>query len=617
MYSYNQAGRVTAQHMDYDGGRLGYDATYSWDNEGRMTGINYGPQYGFTYDANGRLGGMQDVESGHGNATVATANYGVAGEMLGLSYFGYNETRTYNALLQMTHVTVPGMMDMQYLYTAGSNNGRIAQSIDGVTGETLTYGYDRLNRLSGVSGTWPQTYSYDGFGNLTGKSAVGAYPAMNASFDPLTNRQNGLSYDANGNVTANGAGYDVENRLAGDSTALYVYDHAGKRVEKRYQATEEYYFYGIGGQKLVTQVCQTTESGWGCGDRQYNVYFGGKLVKSKGVVVVTDRLGSVRANSNGERMSYYPYGEEKTTTADGREKFATYSRDNASTDYADQRYYGVGTGRFGTADPMGIVSASPVDPNSWNRYTYVQGDPINFHDPGGQNRYAPELSSHMPGAGCGAGWMTDASLEGPCDGGGGGGWSDGGGGGIFCGTGTMGFVPAPNPACYVPLPPPPPSPKPTCSIALYSRGVTTSNSNSNGGGSVVSGPGSLLGAAHTYLQVTSETGTYVVEGYVITTQASSNNLPVDHLDAETSDFGHGDNPANDHFYGSITGTFVCDWLSTITAASVRINAANVVYQPTGPNSNTAMYYILSRLPTTATPWFSGASNLAGWYAYPF
>jgi len=46
-------------------------------------------------------------------------------------------------------------------------------------------------------------------------------------------------------------------------------------------------------------------------------------------------------------MSYYPYGEEKTSTADGREKFGTYFRDSGTQDYADQRYYGVGTGRFG------------------------------------------------------------------------------------------------------------------------------------------------------------------------------------------------------------------------------------------------------------------------------
>ena len=124
-YSYNQAGRVTSQHMDYDGGAHVFDASYTWDNEGRMTGTNYGPQYSLQYDVNGRLSGMLDAANG--NATVATASYGVAGEMLGLSYFGYSETRTYNNLLQMTRQTVSGMMDMQYVYQAGANNGRITQ----------------------------------------------------------------------------------------------------------------------------------------------------------------------------------------------------------------------------------------------------------------------------------------------------------------------------------------------------------------------------------------------------------------------------------------------------------------------------------------------------------
>ena len=52
-------------------------------------------------------------------------------------------------------------------------------------------------------------------------------------------------------------------------------------------------------------------------------------------------MGSVRA-SGYERMSYYPYGEEKTSTADDREKFVTYTRDSVTQDYADQRYYAVG-----------------------------------------------------------------------------------------------------------------------------------------------------------------------------------------------------------------------------------------------------------------------------------
>src|ERR1039458_5274898 len=102
------------------------------------------------YDANGRLGGMQ--EGAVADPLAVSASYGVAGEMLGLAYQGpylagydgqvtwYSETRTYNTLLQLTRQTgtagISGplgsgtMMDMQYVYTGGANNGRMAQSID-------------------------------------------------------------------------------------------------------------------------------------------------------------------------------------------------------------------------------------------------------------------------------------------------------------------------------------------------------------------------------------------------------------------------------------------------------------------------------------------------------
>ena len=134
-----------------------------------------------------------------------------------------------------------------------------------------------------------------------------------------------------------------------------------------------------------------------------NLYFGGRLIRSADVAVVTDRLGSVRANANpgvpgGERFSYYPYGEERVPSADGREKFGTYFRDvgNGSTtdgypgavDYADQRYYAVGAGRFFTPDPY-IASGGPTEPGSWNRYAYVQGDPVNLFDPSGTNLADP------------------------------------------------------------------------------------------------------------------------------------------------------------------------------------------------------------------------------------
>ena len=222
-------------------------------------------------------------------------------------------------------------------------------------------------------------FAYDGFGNLTGKTVTqGSAPTLSVSFDPLTNRQNGQSYDANGNPAGGYLKYDVENRMIAGPSGYYAYDHAGKRV-KKVGGAEEFYFYGIGGQKLATAVCTGPEDGTGCGPTLYNVYFGGKLVKSKGAVVATDRLGSVRGELDGGSMTYYPYGEERTSTADGREKFGTYMRDSVSQDYADQRYYEVGTGRFDTPDPY-KASAGSSDPGSWNRYLYVGGDPINFAD---------------------------------------------------------------------------------------------------------------------------------------------------------------------------------------------------------------------------------------------
>jgi len=114
---------------------------------------------------------------GWGPQPAASAQYGPAGELLNLSYFGINEKRAYNSLLQVIHMTAtpqygPSVMDMQYNYSATLNNGRIVSSNDYVTGENVSYTYDALNRLTVASAgsMWGETYTYDGFGNLTGKS---------------------------------------------------------------------------------------------------------------------------------------------------------------------------------------------------------------------------------------------------------------------------------------------------------------------------------------------------------------------------------------------------------------------------------------------------------------
>lgn len=58
------------------------------------------------------------------------------------------------------------------------------------SGEQITYAYDALNRLSQASAAgWGQSFTYDGFGNLTGKTATaGSSPYMSLSVDHTTNR---------------------------------------------------------------------------------------------------------------------------------------------------------------------------------------------------------------------------------------------------------------------------------------------------------------------------------------------------------------------------------------------------------------------------------------------
>jgi RHS repeat-associated protein len=370
------------------------DLGYTYDQEGRLIESGTpagGPHYRYTFDNMGRATGLW--EDGQSQPS-ATATYGIAGEVTGLTYWAVAENRSYNNMFQLTRMTANAfgttVMDMQYNYTSGQNNGRISSSVDGYLSETVNYAYDALNRLSSATatnGAWGQSFAYDGFGNLTDKTAtVGSAPTLHVTFDPATNRQTGVTYDANGDPTDNKV-YDVENRLVSvPDYQSYQYDYRGKRITKLMGSTTELYLYGIDGRKVATYQCGDVSSyqQFTCGSPTFDTYWKGKLVKSKGLEVTTDRLGSVRWVRDTGWSSYFPYGEDRGGLPDNREKFGTYLRDNSGQDYADQRYYGVGTGRFHTPDPY-MNSAGIGDPGSWNRFAYVQGDPLNAFDPSGNN----------------------------------------------------------------------------------------------------------------------------------------------------------------------------------------------------------------------------------------
>ncbi len=491
-YGYDSAGNVLSYGVKnaLASGAPPQTYTYSYDGMERPVGlttpylqpciVNTGNEsivQNVSYDFAGRMTGMQyktGQTSGSTYAYLDPDNCGGWGYYTQYTDSYTSKAMAYNATGQMTSLGWSGgsgvLGTIAYTYSATQNNGQVTGVTDSISGETIVYQYDALKRLTSASSTatttgpanggpppaaWTQAFSYDGFGNLTGKVLNGGMnqiPATNSATNQLAQG----SYDANGNMTS-GIGlslaYDEANRVVSATqgsggTEYYGYAPDNKRIYRLTPLsppasgwTEEWTFYGAKGERLVTNMQlagplevitpQGVQTGWNyafTGGQSF-VWFAGTMIGS----VYQDRLGTDR--SGGAR--FYPYGDEITSTSNDRVKFATYTRDGfTKLDYADQRFYASAYGRYLTVDPKGS-SAKANNPASLNRYTYVGGDPINLVDPRGLEQY-----------GSGPDWIGDASLSGPCcpppDGSvdpacyaGGGGSGGGGGGG---GGGGNGFA---------------------------------------------------------------------------------------------------------------------------------------------------------------------------------
>ena len=414
------------------------NASYAWDTQGKMTSMTYpvangpgaapsGPTFNYAYDTMNRLSRMLETYwAGSGgtwtSGTVPTAlvsgvSYNSASQVTQLTMGGWDtEQRGYNTLMQLTSIGGAGV-NLTYNYTAGANNGRIASMMDNVTNETVTYQYDSLNRLIAASSTggWNTSYGYDGWGNLTNKGGSQGVPYLQMGVDPWTNGSPGASGVPYSAPTSYNGGYftpipyDVEGRRITDQAGTwYTYDPWGRRVFQETPPTTsnpnytcKVVFYAVTGKRIANFNCVydvtvappvMTVAADGSAALLYQLrgtkqYFGGRLVQSDGNIMAVDRLGSVRGGGTGGAMAYYPYGEERTSTGNGQEKFGTYFRDPNGDDYAMARYYQSGSGRFATADPGGLRTARTGSPLTWNRLAYALGDPVNRTDPAGRESY--------------------------------------------------------------------------------------------------------------------------------------------------------------------------------------------------------------------------------------
>jgi hypothetical protein len=213
MYSYTQAGLPAAKLLQVNEsltwtnsqgsgegatGTANLESTYTYNDEGKLTSFTYptytndsfnsngtplgigsypGASYNYSYDSMYRPNGMT---TSAGATVVNGVSYNAANRLLTTDYPGGNETRSYNVLNQLTQIWTPGAENIQYSYPTGANNGKISSMYNAVSGETVTYTYDSLNRLATAAGSgWGESYTLDGFGNLNAKTVTsGSGPAL-------------------------------------------------------------------------------------------------------------------------------------------------------------------------------------------------------------------------------------------------------------------------------------------------------------------------------------------------------------------------------------------------------------------------------------------------------
>ncbi len=405
------------------------DTYYYYNDEGQLTSlwspntVDYnppdttrGPIYNYSYDSMNRLSGMTMTDSYNNNTTIVSGvGYNVANQLTGVTFNNIAESRQYNSLGQLTNLqdalaTSPytPYENRGYNYpTDATNNGKISSMSDAISGETVTYTYDSLNRLETASSTiqptlqWDQSYVFDPFGNLLQKNIAGGLPGQPSTQVSVDTTHNwlssvsGLSYDANGNTLTSGLTYDVENHMAADEYYVYAYDTQNQRIAtieddgadscgnietftlSMYSPTGQ----NLGNYRLANQNYPQWMNPWwmqvqlSSGDQ----YFGGRRLAAM------DQLGSAG--------NYFPWGEDKGgTSPQDTWNFGTYWRDSSTgLDYAKQRYYSNAYGRFSTPDPY-TNSGRSNDPQSWNRYAYTRGDPVNRFDPRGRDDCAAQFA---------------------------------------------------------------------------------------------------------------------------------------------------------------------------------------------------------------------------------
>jgi RHS repeat-associated protein len=377
-----------------------------------------------TYNVDGK-GRIYSASASSGQNPLSSTSYNPADEATTVN-FGSSDSDTFtygpntDVMTQyrfsVNGQSVVGALTWNFIGTLGKLV--ITDPFNSANAQTCTYSHDDLVRITSdnCGSGWSQTFSYDAFGNISKSGTVSFLPTYSSSTNRMTLIGSSVpTYDANGNVTndfANTYSWDSNSRPVTIDGVGITYDALGRMAEQNNSGTYSQIVYGPVGMKLAILQGATLQKAFipltGGSSAVYN---------ASGLAYYrhSDWLGSSRLASTPSRTVYFdgayaPFGEPYAQSGTSDLSFTGMNQDIASNvyDFA-AREYGV-QGRWPSPDPAGIGSASPADPQTWNRYAYTRNNPLQLIDPTG-DQPAPPPSTCPP-------WAPASAAAGACSGGG-------------------------------------------------------------------------------------------------------------------------------------------------------------------------------------------------------
>jgi RHS repeat-associated protein len=332
----------------------GFQTTFTYDDMYHRTGTAYPNGVAMTqaYDNAGRLTSIVGKNAGGATLTSFTYTYqNATGADTALrqrvtDQDGNTTTYGYDALNRLTGAQTTGPSPASYAYAYDGANNRTGQTVNGAT---TTYGYNAADELTATGGT---TYGYDAAGNQTGNSAgqALAYNTANqtTSVTPAGGTALGMTYTGGSQtqrVSAGSTGFQhslltLNRQIDTVGTTYYTRGAQGELLGQRAPTGRYYYLYdGLG-----STAALTNSTGAVVNTYRYDPW--GKLLGSTGTVANPYRFGG----------SYGAY----TDVVTGLIKIG-------------ERYYDPALGRWVQRDPLG----------AGNAYAYANNNPANYADPSG------------------------------------------------------------------------------------------------------------------------------------------------------------------------------------------------------------------------------------------